>query len=215
MSISPGSRVRIRLAGAGVATTTKPFTLVVGKTYKVTDRTLLPWDRNVTPIISDDSGVVASSNYNINYLTGVVIFVSTFTVTGSVTGDFTYKPGSLMGWVSEAEMTEENTLENLTTFKTAKTDIDAGDPASKRKQAQLIQITGSLTGFYDHAENLFTVLKSGENLILEFQADVNDATDIEYVEAKLGTGNKGFDVENPNTASVSFESTEAIEYEPA
>lgn len=215
MSIKAGSNMRIKIAGNSLSATSEAMEVVSGKRYKLTDRSKVIWDREVVPTFYDDgTPVIVTNILSILYLTGQVIFVSTYTPTGVITADFSYKPSSIITWLKDAELNESVDLEDKTNFCTTYEDIINTLTPSRRKLTNLAMAEGSLNGFYDNIDNLFDVLKSGENLIIEFQPDKDDDTDIVYVESKLSDGNKAFNIEEVNTASVNFQSTYPVEYEP-
>ena len=214
MSISVGKNVRIRKSGSALSTTGEAFTLVTGKTYKVTDRDKIRFDTSSTITVYDNAVEVDSSNYSIQQLTGQVIFISTYTVTGPITADYSYFPSTIIGFARTADITVLVDLENSTTFKTAKDDIDAGGVASSRKEPLIVTASGSIGGFYDTSENFGQDLSNGTEVIMEFQPDYSVATNIIYVKTYLETDNISFNVEELNKYEVNFQSILPVEYEP-
>lgn len=215
MSVSVGTKVRIRKNGAALTTTGEAFTLVTGKQYKVTDRSKIRFDLTATLTVYDDGTPVASSNYNVQPLTGQVIFISTYTITGAITADYSYFPSTIIGFAKSGEYGETTDLEDATTFKTAKDDIDAGGVPSRRNETLLTAASGSIGGFYDLSENFTNDLANGLEVILEFQSDYTDNTDIIYVKTFLESDNTTFNVEELNKYEINWQSNGAIEYEPS
>lgn len=84
-------------ATSGTAFTGEAFTLVSGKTYRITDTTKNMWNRAGTFVINDDGSPVSASNIeNIDYLFGQVTFTSGYSVVGAITADGSYLAKSLV-----------------------------------------------------------------------------------------------------------------------
>lgn len=210
-----GYSARIRKAGTAVPTTGEAFTLVSGKTYKVTDRTKVPWDREATITVYDNGVPVAASNIQgYKYLTGQVIFVSTYTVTGPVTADFEYKPSVIIDWVAAADINKSANLTEITTSCDANSDLDNGLKPAVRKIVNLITSDGVLTGFFDPSDNFLALIGTG-TVIIEAQPDENNSNVIIYIEAIIENEDETFDINNPNESSVTFQGQYPPEYEPA
>jgi len=209
-----GKNARIRVAGTGVTFTDEACTLVSGKTYKITDRDKIRWDRDETVTVKDGGSAVPSINISgIQYLTGQIIFVSTYTPTGAITVSGTYRPSSIIGWTKRGNINESIELQDVTNFKTAATDVAAGVNASRRRLANIVDATGSFGGFTDTTSDFEATMKSKQSVILEYQSDVNE-TAVTYIECLLDTNDKTFDVENPNEIDINWTAAYPVEYEP-
>ena len=210
-----GKQARIRVAGAGISTTDEPMELVSGSTWKVTDRTKVRWDRSVTPVFKDNGGVISVDEIaGIQYLTGQVVFKSTFIPDTFLTVDCDYKPSSIIAGARRGTINRSINLEESQCFTTTAEDIEAGVNPSKRRINQISEANGSFGGFYDTTDNFDVIIESVETVILEYQPNVNDNSYIIYIEVYLESTSNTFNVEDFNEVDVNWVNAYPVEYEP-
>ena len=216
MAITAGKEVRIKVqSDSTLAATGEAFTLVSGLKYKVTDRNKVLWDDTQTITVYDNAVPVSTSDYEINPLSGVVIFNTGYTVAGAITADFNYYTSSTIAFARTGDLSQTVDIEEITTFADADTDQLAGLAESKRKLPLLETATGTVGGFYDPDDNFSDILATGQDFILQYQADVNTQSSIIYVKVKFASSDAAFDIEAVNTSDLSWEATAPLEFEPA
>lgn len=209
-----GKGARIKIAGTPVSATSQDCENVAGLIYQIEDRDKCVWDRTVTPVVKDNGGTVSAANIlYFNYLTGRLEFVSGYSVSGAITVDVDYRPMTTITYCRTADLTETSELEDITTFATAATDIAASGLPSRKRAVVMNTCNGTVGGFYDFTDCLEVELKAATTVILEFQDDYNDDTDLVYVEAFLPSLSINFNVESMNQVTINFESTYPVEYE--
>jgi hypothetical protein len=79
-----------QVTGSATTATGLPTTLVSGKTYQVTDPTKRIWPVTQAVVVKDGGVDKTAFVQSINFLFGMVTFLSTYTVTGAVTVDTAY-----------------------------------------------------------------------------------------------------------------------------
>ena len=209
-----GKNAYIKIAGSGVTITDEPMSLVSGKIYEVTDRDRKIWDRNAAITVKDNGATVSATNIaGYHFLTGRIVFTDSYSVTGPVTVTVDYRPATIIAYIKELSITEEVELSDITNYGTVYTDILNSDNPSRRRQANLINASGDISGLFDTDDNQLTELKNNTSIIIEIQPSKLNAAEITVVEAKITSGSNTLNVENPNEISFSFESVHAVEYE--
>ena len=209
-----GKGVRIREAGVAVSVVAQACELVSGKLYQIIDRDRAVWDRSVAAVVKDNGSAVSAANIlYIHYLTGRVEFIAAYTPTTPITVEVDYRPMTTIAYARTADLTETVDLEDITTFATAETDTTAGAVPSRRKQVTMESSTATVGGFYDFTDNFATELRAGTTVILNFQDDYSDDTDIVYMESFMPSLSANFNVEAMNQTTLNFESTYPLEYE--
>jgi hypothetical protein len=88
-----GFNAQVLVSGTSTAMTSEATTQVgATSVYYITSEARRVLDPDTAVVVSDGSGVVAASNYTVNYLAGRVTFADAFSVTGSVTVTANYLP---------------------------------------------------------------------------------------------------------------------------
>jgi len=98
-----GYNMDIFKGGTPTSTTAEACALVSGKTYQVTNTAHRVMDYNNTVTVLDNSVNQTANVLSIDYLTGTVTFLSTYTVTGPVTMTYYYVP---MTQIAKAKSTK-------------------------------------------------------------------------------------------------------------
>lgn len=87
-----GYNATIKAIGSTTAFATEAFTLVSGKTYKITNTVKQIWDRSVNLTVFDNAVDKTDKVQFIDYLFGQVTFLASYTVVGAVTATGSYFP---------------------------------------------------------------------------------------------------------------------------
>ena len=158
----PGYTSTLKKQGTATSATGEAMTVVSGKTYAIDAVAKNMWDRSVAAVVYDGAVDKTDEVESINYLFGEVTFKSTYTVTGAVTVDVDYFPTAVLART------------NSYSLGMTMTPIDASDFAGVVAnsgynifQAGLRAVTLELTGIYDSAYNVKTVLQGRDELVIE------------------------------------------------
>lgn len=131
----PGHATRLKVSGTAAAVTAEAHTFISGKTYQVTNTARRIIDPATAWVVKDNGVTVAESNIlTRDYLFGRVTFVGGYTVTGPVTGDFSYLPVATIGEVRSFSFTVSAELQDVTTYDST---------GAKQKLAALVDGSGS------------------------------------------------------------------------
>jgi hypothetical protein len=130
-----GHTTRLKVSGTAAATTAEAHTFISGKTYQVTNTARRIIDPSVAWVVKDNGVTVAEANIlTRDYLFGRVTFVGGYTVTGPVTGDFSYLPVATIAEVRSISFTISAELQDVTTYDSS---------GVKQKSAALVDASGS------------------------------------------------------------------------
>lgn len=109
-----------KTATSGTAFTTEAFTLVSGKTYRITDATKDMWNRAGTFTFFDNAVAVDAADIeSVDYLFGQVTFASAYTVTGPITATGSYLAKSLVAKGRSFTLTQSMEPIQTSDFETA------------------------------------------------------------------------------------------------
>jgi hypothetical protein len=171
---APGYKALVKKSGTATSFTGEGMTLVSGKTYKITNIAKSLWDVTLPVTVKDNAVTVAGANIlSINYLFGVVTFVSGYTVTGPVTVDGRYLP-----------LTTVAKGQSFTLSQTAET-IDPSDfETMQANSGHRVHTPGlrnanlEMGGFYDVTANFRSLLTGRTQFLMEISPlgdDVNSS----------------------------------------
>lgn len=132
---SAGHTTRLKVSGTAAAVTAEACALVSGKIYRVTNTARRIIDPATAWVVKDNGVTVAEADIlRRDYLFGIVEFVPAYTVTGPVTGDFSYLPVATIGEVRSFSFTFGPELQDVTTYDSN---------GVKQKLAALVDGSGS------------------------------------------------------------------------
>lgn len=131
-----GHTTRLRVSGTAVPVTGEACGLVTGKIYRVTNAARRIIDPATAWTVRDNGVAVAESNIlRRDYLFGIVEFTAAYTVTGPVTGDFSFLPVATIAEVRSFSATFGPELQDSTTFDSN---------GVRQKHPALVDASGSL-----------------------------------------------------------------------
>lgn len=115
-----GYAAAVKVGGTPVSVTAGATTLVSGKTYQINDtaKRLISLANSVT-VLDNAVAVDAADIESIDYLNGLVTFVSSYTVTGPVTMTYYYVPTSALGKARTFNLTQNAAEIDTTDYATA------------------------------------------------------------------------------------------------
>lgn len=116
-----GYNATIKAMGATTAFATEAFTLVSGKTYKITNTVKQIWDRTVTLTVFDNAVDKTFQVATIDYLFGQVTFLSTYTVVGAVTATGSYFPTAALAQYRAFTLTQQANMIETSDLPTMQT----------------------------------------------------------------------------------------------
>jgi hypothetical protein len=193
-----GYLARVRVSGSPIAMTGQATTTDDNQTYIITDPARRILDRNL-PVTVLVGGVATGEPYELNRLTGQVIFDSADAARAAVTIDASFLPMADAGQAREYSYSIEASNEDATVF---------GDQWRRRQQAGK-DASGSLSRF--HVDDAFTsVLYDGTPIVVEFSIDVNAEPDMRMW-AILSSEEVSGSVDGLVEGSIDFESTNDID----
>ncbi len=159
-----GYLAEIKRVGTATAFTAEDMSLVSGKTYVIDDDAKSIWDRSeATMDILDTGGSIdASDILSIDYLFGMVTFVSSFTPSGAVTATGKNFPVAAAGCANGYTLTMTANALDTTCFNTAQ-----ANGGLRTYDAGLRTVSLELTGIYDASEDFMTLLLERNEIIIE------------------------------------------------
>lgn len=151
-----------KTAAAGTAMTGEAMSLVSGKTYQIDDATKEIWDRSATFVVYDDVTDVTDQVETFDYLFGKVTFLSSYTVSGSITVDGEYFTSTALGKANSYSLTQ--TAEAVETSDYATVQANGG---FRTYQSGLRNVSLELGSFYNISAGLRALLEARTELIIE------------------------------------------------
>jgi hypothetical protein len=146
--------------GTSTAMTAEACSLVSGKTYRITDAAKRMLDPAVAVVVDDNGSPVSAGDIeSIDYMHGLVVFDSGYTVTGPVTIDANYLPLSFIGDVYEMSASLGRTVLDTTAFTSTQDD-------NKTCKLGLKDISGSFSARDNVATALASRMAAGTVLYL-------------------------------------------------
>lgn len=158
-----GYKTVVKKSGTGVSTTGLAMGLVSGLIYKTTDATKNLWDRNTPAVIYDNGVAVDSADIElIDYMFGVVKFVTGYTVSGAITADVKYLPSTVV-----AARTGYSLTQNANVTETNYYEAVQSNGGYKTYEYGRRSVSLTLDGFYDDASDNFSLFTSDNPLVVE------------------------------------------------
>lgn len=135
--------------------------------YQITAASKRVWDRSVAVVVKDNGSAVSAANIEyIDYLFGIVKFVTGYTVTGAITVSVNYFPLIDLGKARGYTLTQTAAVINTTDYPTARANggFMTGDPGLRTVGLELRSV-------YDAAASFLDTLVGREELIIEINPD--------------------------------------------
>lgn len=159
----------IKKSGTPTTFTTEAFSLVTGKTYKITDASKNVWDRTTVLHFFDNAAAVDVANIlYIDYLFGQVTFVGGYTPTGPITATGKYMPTAAIGCTNTFTLTQKANSNDTTCM----TDAQANG-GNREFDYGLKTVTLELKGIYKAADAFIALLQARAECIIEINPDGN------------------------------------------
>lgn len=164
-----GYCAKVRKSGTPASFTAAASTFVAGKTWEITNRAQSAWDWTAPLTVLVSAAPVAASNIElIDYLHGRVTFVSTYTPAGPVTFTGTYLPLTDFARANSFSLSQTADTTDTTDFETA-----CANGGFATMKPTLLTADLELTGFYRADNDLFSLLTSRDEFIVEIDAEGN------------------------------------------
>ena len=150
----------IKISGSAVGFTGEATTDLGSNSFQITDDTKQIFDRTVTPTVYDGGVPVATTDYKIDFLFGIIDF--NVAPAGAVTIDGSYLPVSHIGGASSYTLNFNADVQDCSNF------ADASQNGGYRsKTITLIDASVDLTRFDDLNKQFKDYLENRESFLLE------------------------------------------------
>lgn len=182
-----GYVAKVSKSGTPTTFTTSAFSLVSGKTYKITDATKNIWDRATAVSVFDNAVAVSGANIlSIDYLNGRVTFVGGYTVTGPVTATGKYLPMTQVAGANSFTLTQNATAIDNTDFVVAQ-----GNTGFRVYICGLKTVKLGLKGFYKVSNAFEALVAARSECVIEINPDGGGLTVARGWFKPLTTGQSG------------------------
>lgn len=162
-----GYVTKISKSGTPTTFTTLPFTLVSGKTFRITDVTKNVWDRTTTVNFFDNGvAVIPAEVLSIDYLNGVVTFTAGHTVVGPITATGKFLPLSQVAGANGFTLSQTANAVDNTDYVVAQTNTGYRDYIYGLKTIKL-----NLKGFYKVSNAFEALVAARTEMIVEINLD--------------------------------------------
>lgn len=162
-----GYQATIKKTGTTTAFTAEAATLVTGKTYQITDVTKRIWDRTVPVVVKDNAVTVSAANIlSIDYLYGIVVFVSGYTVTGPVTLGGSYLATAIIGCTNSYTLTQKANAIDITCMSDAQ-----GNGGNRVFSYGLKTVQLELKGIKRTSDDFVALITGRAEVIVEINPD--------------------------------------------
>lgn len=159
----------IKAVGTATAMTGESTSVVSGLIYQIDSVSKQIWDRSQALTVKDAATPVSAANIEyIDYLFGIVKFVSGYTVNGSITIDGFYFPTASIGKANGFTLTQTAEAVENTTY-----DLAQANGGHRTFQAGLKTVSLELTGIYAASNGFIDDLVDREEVIVEINPDGN------------------------------------------
>jgi hypothetical protein len=162
----------LKKGGTPTAVTAGATTNTSGKTYRLNDAAKRVIDRTASITVKDGGSAIAGSNIeSYDYLFGTVTFISSYTVGGAITMDYTYIPMANIASAQSFTLTQ-------TADAIDDTDFDAAQANSGHRtyDAGLKTVSLDISGIYNATNAWRTALASRGVIMCEINPDGSGAS---------------------------------------
>ena len=167
-----GYVAKLMKTGSPTAFTGEAFTLVSGKTYKISDVTKNIWSRAGSFTFKDNGVAVSAANIaSIDYLLGQVTFASGYTPTTPITGTGSYLPYTQIAAGNAFTLTQQANAVQSSNFVTAQ-----ANSGHHTYDYGLKTVTLEISGFYSSTNAFRTALIARSEVIIEINPDGGQLT---------------------------------------
>lgn len=162
-----GYNATIKSQGTSTSMTGEATSNTSGQSYQIDDTTKRVWDRSATFTINDNGVAVSDADIEeIDYLFGIVTFVSGYSVTGPITVDGAYFPLSNLGKAQSFTLTQNADAIDNSNFGSVQ-----GNNGYRTFEPGLRTVSLELTGFFDSTADFSSELQNRNELIVEVNPD--------------------------------------------
>ena len=161
-----GYCAKVKKSGTPTGFSAAPMTLVSGKTYEISNRAQSVWNWKVPVTFSSSGAISADKIQSIDHLHGRVTFIPSYTPPGAVTATGSYLPLVDFARANSFSLSQTADTTDTTDFATA---CNNGGFATSK--ATLLTADLELTGFYRADNDLFQLLTSREEFVVEIDAE--------------------------------------------
>ena len=155
-------RALIKASGTSTSFTDEPASNTSGNSYRIDDSTKQILDRAVAVVVEVGGTVVASTEYKIDYLFGIVTFTSSQTGNVTVTGN--YIPTVSVAGANQYSVDITGDILDNTNF------VDSQSNGGYRtRQYGMLDVSANISRFDDLAKTFKTKLENRKVVLLEIQ----------------------------------------------
>jgi hypothetical protein len=182
-----GYIVKLMKGGTPIAMTAEAMTLVSGKTYRINAAAKRFIDIATAITVFDAAVNKNAFLENINFVTGEVTFLSSYTVTGAITITGAYVPTTAIGGARSFTLTQTAAALDNTDIPTAKANLGnrTFDPTG------LKTVSLELSGVYKIANGFVAALQSRAPVYIEINPDNSDKSVARGIFKYTGQGQSG------------------------
>ena len=157
-----GYVAELKKGGTPTVATAEAMSQDSGQIYSIDEATKEIWDRSVAVVIKDGVTTVTDEVEFIDYLFGIITFVSTYTVVGAITVDVTYLPTVVIGKGNTYTLTMTAAPIDNSDFATVQ-----DNDGFKTMRPGLRTVTFEQQGIFDATESAKTDLSNRSEVIVE------------------------------------------------
>lgn len=157
-----GYQATLKMGGTPITMTAEPMTLVSGKTYQVTNATKRLFDYASTLVVYDGVTTVTAQVLSVDYLSGTLTFLPTYTVVGAVTVDSKYVPLAVIAKGRGFNLTQTAADIETTDYETAQAN---GGYATFIQGLRTVSL--EISGVYDTGNLFRTAMLTRAMIVVE------------------------------------------------
>jgi hypothetical protein len=163
-----GYVAKIQKSGTSTSASSESFSQVGStQTYEIDDAAKRVWDPAKSVDIKDSGSSVSESDIeSLDYLYGQVTFVSSYTVSGSITADLNYLPMSQFGQAQTFTLSQTADTEDVTTLSDSNSNGGWAVMDYSQLSAEL-----STEGFWSTTNSIHDLITSRDLLVMELNPD--------------------------------------------
>lgn len=159
----------VKKEGTTTAMTDEACSLVSGKTYQIDAASKRIIDIGVAVVVDDNGSSVDAANIeSINYLTGSVTFVDSYTPTTPITISGSYLPSAAIASYKTVDLTMSANAIDTTDLPTAQS-----NGGYRTYSPGLRTVSISLNGVYNSSNDFTTLLQDRDRFVVEINPDGN------------------------------------------
>lgn len=195
-----GYVAKIKKTGTATSFTAESLSQVgTSQTYRIDDATKDVWDWTVDVTVYDGGTEVDASDIDyIDYVFGQVVFVDSYTPSGSITADGSFLALEEFGKAQSFEITQSADTTDTTDLETAQS-----NGGFMTARPTLLTAEVSMTAFYNTSNDFNSLFSNRDTFLLEFNPDGSDESRSRGI-FKVNEDSLSGDVGGDEEESVSF-----------